>query len=289
MACRSRRFEPRARDDPKQICGDGRCAARACSARARRRRSDRIRLHQVRREEVQAHSAAPRSRTTARGSARATRSSNVLLSAGDQRMYVSLRPVEEEQHRAVADLSRLQQRLRGHGRVAHRASAQTARRGPSPPSCAGTWSPPTIARRRPARSRAPAACWWSRGSARRRLPCRLCRCARQSGRQRACAQDRRRERAHFKCGKDKRIVAGKVSERGTDPINRCPIGVTRDMPSSASRTRPYRGSWPRSVRTSARPRGRRAPCRNRPPARCRRAPRSPGSSIRSAPDRAAPP
>ena len=59
--------------------------------------------------------------------------------------------------------------------------------------------------------------------------------------------------------------------------------------SSASRTRPYRGSSARSVRMSARPRGRRAPCRIRPPVRCRSAPRSPGSSARSAPGRAAPP
>ena len=58
---------------------------------------------------------------------------------------------------------------------------------------------------------------------------------------------------------------------------------------SSRRRRPCRASCRRISPTSARPRGRRAPGRTRPPARCRTAPTPRGSSCRSARGRAAPP
>ncbi len=58
--------------------------------------------------------------------------------------------------------------------------------------------------------------------------------------------------------------------------------------SCSRRRRPYRGSFRRTAPRSAPRPCRRAPCRTRPPDRCRTAPRPRGSSARSAPDRGAP-
>ena len=67
-------------------------------------------------------------------------------------------------------------------------------------------------------------------------------------------------------------------------------GTCGDLPtlplSCSRRMRPCRGRGCRTARRSAPPPCPRAPGRKRPPARCPTAPRSPGCSARSAPDRA---
>ena len=160
-------------------------------------------------------------------------------------------------------------------------SSPTARRGRSPPSCAGTSSPPRTARKRPARSRAT-----GRVLVVTRLgPGGVCHvgyvdATRQSGCERTRAQDRRRARAHLQVRQGQADRLGKAGRSQHAAGQRLVLPAERHLIEALRR---------RSARMSARPRGRRAPCRNRPPARCRSAPRSPGSSARSAPGRAAPP
>ena len=86
----------------------------------------------------------------------------MLLSAGDQRMYVSFGPWKKNNIALSQTFPGFNSVYEGtvEWRIAKAADkAADGKAGPSPPSCAGTWSRLTIARRRPARSRAPDGCW----------------------------------------------------------------------------------------------------------------------------------
>ena len=82
----------------------------------------------------------------------------VRLSAGDQRMYVTLgtgrRTTSRRRKLSRASTASTKAPWSGASR-----SAPTARNAPSPRSCAGIWSPPRIRKRPRARLHPPAACW----------------------------------------------------------------------------------------------------------------------------------
>jgi hypothetical protein len=81
----------------------------------------------------------------------------VRLSAGDQRMYVTYGSGQKDDLAASQTLSGFNDVYEGTVEWRHREEAD-GRAGPSPRSCAGTWSRRT-ARMPPVRSRAPAASW----------------------------------------------------------------------------------------------------------------------------------